>query len=407
MGKMETYACDEELVRRWMPDDLSDIDRNESWLSDLAEQGLFLREIDGKRAWFRQGTPRKLQYRIDVLSRKLTEDDLALYDSCGWHFVQEKAQMRIIAKTIRFYIFQTDENAAVPELHTDPQEQAASLRSLRRASWFDLLMLPVITLFLAAAIAYPYWRADPCELFQLLVYGGNNGSYLFPCLILPFAYLETIHRWRNVRRLYRRLALGQPLDHHAAYHKTHRAYAVIACGRWLIPGAVWLTLVIVLTVMIGMGASRTTPMPENFDFPAVRLTEIQRFSTLEQRGDDADVYLWHDWLPTQMDSFVERGTVNGEVVRLDYMCHRLPFAFELSYAMDGLIYGLEDSGNIKGYALDTDLVDGAWSGYREDSSRMQVLLVRDGRYLLDIRYQGDANLTEILPLLARRLGEKG
>jgi len=416
--RVEHRAKDESLcVRKWMLDDICDLDRNESWFSDMAEQGLFIDHFGSWSAYFKKGTPRRTRYRMDVLSRELTEDELALYDSCGWHFAALN-QERTYWNPVYYYIFQTDENATVPELHTDPLEQAESLRKLHRGSCWGFW------LFLAAVLGFQGWIClFSHRRFDYLVSENATNVYLF--LFYAVELLNSLRRWRNIRRLRKRLAGGEPLDHHADYRAAHRHYALTA--YWKLP--LWLLLVAALIAQTAHEyRDDVHPLPEGATvFPAVRLEEVYD-GTLGEGGVSGELY--HEWTltGTVVDDIQETANdaQTNSILELNTVCYRLPFAWMADLAFDALTeeewhYGLSEVHWVGGTApVDTDLVDEAWAAAPGEKNRNHfTLLVRDGRYIITTFYldrtYGDFDDPEaaeafrdqctekILPLLARRL----
>lgn len=405
---------DGEDVRKRMRSDLFDLDHNESWFSDLAEQGLFLDRFEGRYAWFRRGTPRKLRYRMDVLSRELTEDEVLLYDSAGWH-IAATATWEGFRKNVFYYVFQTDGNASVPELHTDPMEQAESLerpyRRLRRDFWLELVLIGVVYWF--------YFREEqPEPVFRQTVEGEPIREYWLFLSLLNF--WSILQGWLNVRRLRRRLAGGETLDHRADYRSVHRRFRIIDMLRWVLLG--WM-LAVMAAQLIGAAFSRTAPLPEGEPaFPAVRLEEVYD-GALSKEGVSGDSS--HRW--TVAGAMIDRlweegreGKTNG-ILKLYTVCIRLPFvrtaerAFAALTEMDRYsVYRLEGIAPVE-----TDLVDEAWAAApSEDNQNQFVLLVRDGRYIVMTFYldRTDGNLdapeaevfrdrcTErLLPMLAQKL----
>lgn len=415
--RVECGAEGENLcVRKWMLDDICDLDRNESWFSDMAEQGLFIDHFGRWSAYFRRETPRRTRYRMDVLSRELTEDELALYDSCGWHFAALN-QERTYWNPVYYYIFQTDENAGVPELHTDPMEQAQSLRKLHRGScWGFWLMLAV----LLAWVGFEVWTClYSHRRFDYLVNG--DVTYLYWFVFYALELLNSLRRWRNTRRLRKRLAGGEPLDHHADYRTAHRRYALTA--YWKLP--LWLLLVAVLIVQtFQMGRDDAHPLPEGgTDFPAVRLAEFSDGLT----GEDE---VWgetrHKRTMTGVAADEIREYANGEQVELNTVCYRFPLAWTADMAFDALqeedwYYGLSEVYWTGGEApVDTGLVDEAWAQAPCEKNHWRfALFIREGWYIVTTFYSDhgaavsdgpeaaeafrDQCTEKILPLLAARL----
>ncbi|MEA4941563.1 MAG: DUF2812 domain-containing protein [Oscillibacter sp.] len=408
-------------VRKWMLDDICDLDRNESWFSDMAEQGLFIDHFGRWSAYFRRETSHKTRYRMDVLSRELTEDELALYDSCGWHFAALNRE-RTNWNPVYYYIFQTDENATVPELHTDPMEQAASLRKLHRGSCWGFWIMLAVFLALAGFQVWTYLYSY--RRFDYLVNGNVTDVYWFLFYVLELQ--NSLRHWRNIRRLRKRLAGGEPLDHHADYRAAHRHYALTA--YWKLP--LWLLLVAALIAQTAHEyRDDVHPLPEGAtDFPAVRLEEVRGGLT----GENA---IWgetrHEWTMTGVVADEIReweyadDVETGSQVELNTVCYRFPLAWTTDMAFDALqenwYYGLSEvywTGG--GVPVETGLVDEAWTQAPCEKNHWRfALYIRDGRYIVTTFYldraYGDFDdpevaeafrdqcVEKILPLLAQRL----
>jgi len=410
------------LVRKWLPQDLYSIDQMESWLTDMAAEGLFLVSIGACFAQFRRGGARNVRYRIDVLSRELTTDELVLYDSCGWHWVLTKEESRIFGGDIEFYVFQADEDATVPELHTDPMEQANSLRRLNRACILDALWALMFVLLFLGLSVYPMVSFH--ELGRFLLYGPTNGGWMQIPVWIFWTALYT-GRWRSVRRLRKRLLLGEPLDHRAGYRRRFR-YGVL---RMAVPLGLIALLVapLICAQAAGGGNFQSLLLPEGTpDFPVVRLTEFRG------RGveDGVEGETRHKWTVAGavVDEIWEYGDYeeDGAQIELSTVCYRLPFAWTSTLAFDALL----DDGFYEGIhenyyvgeitPVSTDLVDEAWAAAPAgDNGGRFALFVRDGRYIVQTFYSdhttdfsGDPDaaaayrdrcVERILPLLARRL----
>ncbi|WP_312939474.1 DUF2812 domain-containing protein [Oscillibacter sp.] len=411
---------EEEYVRRWKPDDLWNLDRNESWFSDMAEQGLFVDHFTQWSVWFKRGTPQKTRYRIDVLSRVLTEDELALYDSCGWHFAVLHMEEGF-RKNICYYVFQTDENAGVPELHTDPVEQAKSLKRLHGKLRRDFFLMLVLIAVVVWDVTSP---RRPELTFYLLVTGEN----LIRVYWIPFCLLmmvNSLRGWLNIRRLRKRLAGGEPLDHHADYRKAHRRYVVISVLRILL--VVWVLIVPLTRGIQRIASDRILPLPETADFPAVRLEEFYD-GTLAENGISGELH--HEWtgMGAEINELRERANEAemNSILELRTVSIRLPFVWTAERAFDALTKMEWYRGSDGFYRMgetapvETKLVDEAWAAPPgEDNWNQFVLLVRDGRQIVMTFYLDRTNgdfddpveaqvfrdrCTErLLPMLAQRL----
>lgn len=193
-----------------------DIEALESWLTDLAGQGLFLNT--GGLYWglarFRRGEPRRLPHRLiapgsevslaaGLLGKKPPEDEAPtqevrdFYAQWGWEYVGTHAYFHL-------YRGMTE---APRELHTDPEVQADTLRRVYRR-----LRLGNLGVLLACLV---------CLGILLLLSHGSFWGILceYPwctpllLLLLPLAVwnIWSVHRY--YRDLAARTAVGDHPDH--------------------------------------------------------------------------------------------------------------------------------------------------------------------------------------------------
>jgi hypothetical protein len=144
---------DARSVYRLPPCPAYDVEGMESWLTDLAAEGLHLRK-DGFFAGIailERREPAEVKIRLGVAPRgtglldenagEPDEDARCLYENLGWEYVAARG---------RFHIYRTnDPNAR--ELDTDPQVQAIALNEVRKrhhaavlSSVFWLLLFPIL-----------------------------------------------------------------------------------------------------------------------------------------------------------------------------------------------------------------------------------------------------------------------
>ena len=191
-------------VSKPIPCSLYDIQGLQSWLDEMALNGLFFHHLShfNDQAYFETGEPRPVRYRLDPAdkdSRKGKEREEA-YAQMGWSYVSR------IGK--RFYIFSSDDPEA-PELYNDSQSLAIAMEKLVNrevkstiycALAFVLLIL--LLLFLGRRSLLPellLWE-DP----QLLAILGIAVASIL--IVIPMILLQI----RSQRRLIAALSQGFP-----------------------------------------------------------------------------------------------------------------------------------------------------------------------------------------------------
>lgn len=171
----------EEKVRkihRLCPCAACDVEGIQSWLEDMAAEGLLLTEDDVFCGvfTFERTTPQRMIYRLDVAQKKksgffidtneLTEEEKEAYRSMGWQYILKYGDFRI---------FRTAQQNA-PELNADSQVHAASMGILKknqRATLIALLIMTAVWFLVAGStLRFPLRNAVMLgAVFILSVYG--------------------------------------------------------------------------------------------------------------------------------------------------------------------------------------------------------------------------------------------
>lgn len=218
-----------------------DIEGIQTWLEDLAAEGLLL-EADGTFLGiftFQKTRPQKVRYRLAPIKQKKgffsdssdgpEAEEQEFSAQCGWEYMVRYGS---------FHIYRATDPAARP-LHTDPAVQAMALGALKKQRrnavisqvlfwviWFTLRGTSVFTLFLTGALLGPLHIA------------AVTGLVLWVSLrLLAFAI--------RLSRYQKRLRLGDSLEQRRDWKKTVPA---VWCGK-LLPWA----LALVLAITWGMG----------------------------------------------------------------------------------------------------------------------------------------------------------
>lgn len=274
-----------------------DIPAMESWLEDMAAEGLHLSKdgFFGLFTTFEEGPPKKERFRLEPTDRRNglfseeydPEDEaVQMLHQMGWTYRARRGQ---------FYIYSTDDPGA-PELNTDPQVQALTMAALTKYLWKSLRS----TLLLTA-------------LYILLYFGD---AIITGCIYLGtwrVALLAGLLLWdlgRQIRalvvllRFRKQLQNGQTLPHRSDYRKAKRTYLSGKALRTVL----WLVVIFGLLgrLMFTLAdenyeplADRTFPFPTVADFyPDARVERQHSFM-------ESQFYAWSDPLAPENYDFSE------------------------------------------------------------------------------------------------------
>ncbi|MGM0792525.1 MAG: DUF2812 domain-containing protein [Bacillota bacterium] len=294
-----------KIVRKLRPEDYWRIGEHESWFTDMAEEGLFLKKMGIRFAKFAKGEPKKMRYRIDVsFSKKISSEQIEMYSESGWDYVTTYNY---------FHVFSSPAELHAPEIHTDPAEQSYTLKALdekyTQTAWTVTIMI-LLTFGMLASI----WFLDGTP--TLMMVQGNVLTQTILSIILGYSAYNSLQAAISIRSLRKKLAEGKPIDHHAPWKKRFRRNTAIALLFIVTAGSTAAISFAQLSMM------DTKTLPEgNIDLPIVRLADIEQNPDLI-RGepsyvdDDEDwgnriSYDWSPLAPVQYETD-ENGEVIGE-----------------------------------------------------------------------------------------------
>lgn len=204
-----------KTVRRLLPCPNYDVESIESWLTDLAKEGLILTTETSILGFlqFTKDTPQDIRFRLEP--KKMTDDeipDISARELCrefGWEYVVTYAQ---------FYIYRSTSPDA-REMNTDPAIHAEALKTIQRQYTFPfsfhfILMISALVRLLR-------------EPFRYLTSFGAFYTFGFLFLMLD-GILTVVVRAVHIYRLRRKLKANIPLDHckpwkkWALFHKSSK-----------------------------------------------------------------------------------------------------------------------------------------------------------------------------------------
>ena len=215
-----------------------DIEGTESWLENMALEGLFLAEngFFGGIARFARQTPRPVRYRLAATPEAPSllndyddppEEQVELSAELGWDYVCRRGS---------FYIFRTADPDA-RELDTDPQVQALALRAVakrERRKLFWMLLYPLL-------FTLPRRLLSGAAGILMSSIQLGTGFVLFSAGLLVWFILGNLVSIVQLEKLRRRLREQGSLDHRRDWKKSALVSRVIQVLKPLLL-ALWLLL---------------------------------------------------------------------------------------------------------------------------------------------------------------------
>jgi len=224
-----------KIVHRYPPCPEYDIEAMESWLSDMAAEGLVLTR-DGfffGFGYFEKTEPKAMRYRLEATKNRSgtlnefnpPEEAQELYETMGWQYVAARGN---------FHIYCTEDPEA-RELHTDPQVQAITIDTLRKKIRRDIVFEVVWILLLVGIrvgfIGNSALYGAPLVLSAIAI--GTPAAILFLAIII-WAIADMVRKLRKLSELRRKAKNGEELDHGKEWRKGRIRYWLGLMINWLI-----------------------------------------------------------------------------------------------------------------------------------------------------------------------------
>lgn len=187
------------------------IGETEKYYSDMSDKGWELVKRGITLSRFQKTEPKKMRYRVEVVNLKsledghLPEEQVAVYEDCGWEYVISRGYL---------HIFRAPEGNDAPEFYLEPEQQAATLKGLRkqyRSSLFAPIIIVAFHAFMAALVGGLFNGRWAAQLYRALV--QETAVVVGFCLFLLWAVFSDLWGFIYISRLYRRMKKGIPLDH--------------------------------------------------------------------------------------------------------------------------------------------------------------------------------------------------
>lgn len=173
----------------------------EIWLEQMALKGYFLRDTAGKWWYFDRGEPKRVRYRMEMMSARTIELDAERreeYEAAGWHYVTP-------CKTA-YHIFMADDPETV-ELHTDPQVFGLSMKQYE--SELKTTVIAAVLILLSCLYMYRRTYLTDWISWPAITLAGENGFFSIVCLaLLITGIIRAAVNYRSFRALRRRIEEG-------------------------------------------------------------------------------------------------------------------------------------------------------------------------------------------------------
>ena len=179
----------------------------ESWLSDLALQGLYLKHLKHFFAYFICDEPSKMDYRVEIENSSYCVEQQEMYQLYGWKKVTAKGNITI---------YSCPSEQIKEEIHTIPIVQSYTLKNVKRKR---TIMSGIMLLWIFATVLLSLY---------ILFYNGtpilnlvNDGLQTVYCILADILLgIICIKEYRDISITYQTLKNGNSIRHHISWKQS-------------------------------------------------------------------------------------------------------------------------------------------------------------------------------------------
>ncbi len=198
-----------------------DIGKTESYLSDMAKEGLILTGISGLYYYFKKNEPIEIEYRIEFGEKVLDPEMREMYDLSGWRYT---------CSIKGIHVFRSEVSNTLVEPYTDPSEQSYTLQ--RSCQLFTRLICFEAVLWLGIILLSVF--ASGIGNTPVLNQLTSNFMYLYEVVLLFYVIFELVRNLYTLLRIKKKLRMGIGIDHHEPWKRITVGFYT----EWLIVGII-------------------------------------------------------------------------------------------------------------------------------------------------------------------------
>lgn len=391
-----------KTVWKLRPADNWQIGENESWLSDMAENGYHFTKMGSLFAKFVKDEPQKMKYRIEITPKnEIAYEQINMYEEHGWEYV---------SSFYNYHVFSSPVERNVPEIHTDSAEQSLTLKSLNKQFIKGVISLIIGTIVMLGYMLFMVFF-DGTPTYNVVT--TNTSQTLLILIIYIYAVVMFLKSVKSINNLRKDLLEGKSINHHASWRQSSKIHYIVS----LLPILLAIVTIIIPIYEIIAYDKKTLPV-EEIDVPVARLAAIEQNTVLQREehfvdGVDFDnriVFSWSLLAPAKYE-INESGIVPGEMWNdqdgeyspaLNSDIYELRFSFLASPLIDDLVerelYFDEQSKKVE---LEHPGLDRIIT--LESSEASKYIFASKDNLVMLVRYYGYADLETVIEQVAMKM----
>ncbi|WP_353092587.1 DUF2812 domain-containing protein [Tissierella praeacuta] len=392
-----------KMIRKILVGDLFYLQEHEEYFSEMSRKGLHLQKIGRIFAYFKEGQPKSLNYRIDVISDDKQERIIEKLKEEGWNFAGKKDS---------FLIFSSEEGSQLKELYETPEAQKLALSTARKEI-FGEKALNIFSLICTIIIII---LTVMMKLRDGLYFALAKGNEFYAFIIPLFSIYKSKEKKIRLGKIEKTLDTGEFLKHQGDYS--------LMKTKFIIRKIIFYFFIVAMIGILShkISQNKKTNLSEIDDLESLPMITIADIEPMDYRRDrsrsfykddgiDYGNVIYQDWnLLIQKDNTLvesvvlidkdQKRTEIEPMLREDYYLTRFDF---IARGLEKDILAREK----ERYSLSLNVIEkeNEFSCYGVEKENKKILLYRKGKQVIFLTYSnGTVSLEELIKVVAEKLG---
>ena len=392
-------------VKKFRTISVYEVGKMESYLSDMAKEGLFLTGMSQNYNVFMINEPADIEYRIEFGEKVLDKEMREMYEMSGWSYV---------CSFKGIHIFQAIASDTLVEIHTDPEEQSYTLRKTCKM-FARLISLEIAMLLLMIVLSVFGTMIGGAPVLNLL---ENNFIFIIGITIMFYTIFEIVRQMQALIQIKKRLQMGFYINHHEPWKKCSVSQFIIYSILAVLLILCLASIASNIRTIVGFVSGRSNyELTLTTELPVVRLNDIEKLEAPVMRTYYLK-YSKHSLnnVNVKYNVFIKESEINEEFIqeditwegeaytpsmRTNYYKAYVPFLVQgalsdVLYKAENYFMALPDE-KITAEKLDCSGLDEVYYiPSAMNGENYFGLVVRKGNVVLWMRYSGQKTRTEVI-----------
>ena len=391
-----------KLVRKFLFGDLFNTGEYEEYFAEMSRQGYHLEKLGSHFAYFKEGAPNHLNYRIDMVPMAAKEEEIEKHKEEGWDFICERDNYIVVSSPA---------NSELYELYKTPQEQKSSLAKAGKEVTGHTplgLVITFIATLVIILLSYQMIQMEGGLILSLI-----RGTIILPIVFVTFSYISQLGRYLSFKKFEKSLDSGEFLNHSKNYSLLRRKYIT----KRVISLAIILLIISTLLYKVSKEEFINLSEIENLsNLPVISIRDIEgeaykrahsRVPIIKDDGIDYGNYIRKSWssvVPREY-ALIETGIFEKKELEES---NPLLITDYYSARTEGIARLLEKEikSREEGYGCSLEKLDeeGEYIFYGTERDEIKNILCRKGKELVYVQYyHGTASMEDIKEAIIRKL----